>query len=130
MTAASPVLPHRHTGTPGVAPLPHLIQIREGGRSRVINQCTIRKWLSELANNMALTDTDGTALHSRPMTSAGSSLPTSSTPVFPSTWPHRLGHNNIEVTRGHTAVYQKDVFEAYDRFIDNHQTGAAVGRVP
>jgi hypothetical protein len=32
------------------APMPHLIQIREGGRPRVINDCTIRKWLSELAN--------------------------------------------------------------------------------
>ncbi|MGE4362757.1 MAG: hypothetical protein AB7E41_11290 [Mycolicibacterium sp.] len=32
-----------------------------------------------------------------------------------------VGHNNIEVTRGYTAVYQKDVFEAYDRFIDNRR---------
>lgn len=28
-----------------------------------------------------------------------------------------VGHNNIEVTSGYTAVYQKDLFEAYDEFI-------------
>ena len=30
-----------------------------------------------------------------------------------------VGHNNIEVAQGYTAVYQKDVFDAYARFITN-----------
>ncbi|MCB0934770.1 recombinase XerD [Mycobacterium sp. 852002-51961_SCH5331710] len=104
------------------APLPHLIQIREGGRSRVINQCTIRKWLSELANNMALTDTDGTALHFTPHDFRRIFITDIVNAGFPIHLAAQIvGHNNIEVTRGYTAVYQKDVFEAYDRFIDNRR---------
>jgi hypothetical protein len=30
-----------------------------------------------------------------------------------------VGHNNIDVAQGYTAVYQKDVFDAYARFITN-----------
>ena len=83
------------------APLPHLIQIREGGRSRVINQCTIRKWLSELANNMALTDTDGTALHFTPHDFRRIFITDIVNAGFPSTWPHRLWPQQH---RGHPAA--------------------------
>lgn len=104
------------------APMPHLIQIREGGRSRVINQCTVRKWLSELANSMALKDADGTSLHFTPHDFRRIFITDIVNAGFPIHLAAKMvGHNNIEVTRGYTAVYQKDVFEAYDRFIDNRR---------
>ena len=104
------------------APLPHLIQIREGGRSRVVNQCTVRKWLSELANSMVLTGADGAALYFTPHDFRRIFITDIVNAGFPIHLAARIaGHNNIDVTRGYTAVYQKDVFEAYDRFIDNRR---------
>ena len=104
------------------APLPHLVQIRESGRSRVINQSTVRKWLSELANSMTLNGADGAALNFTPHDFRRISITDIVNAGFPIHLAAKIvGHNNIEVTRSYTAVYQKDVFEAYDRFIDSRR---------
>ena len=104
------------------APLPHLIQIRESGRSRVINQSTVRKWLSELANSMTLNGADGAALNFTPHDFRRIFITDIVNAGFPIHLAAKIvGHNNIEVTRSYTAVYQKDVFEAYDRFIDSRR---------
>jgi hypothetical protein len=61
--------------------MPFLIQLREGGRSRVITKCTVRKWLTELVNSRNLRDTDGTPLHYTPNDLRISSSPPSSMPA-------------------------------------------------
>jgi integrase len=104
------------------APMPYLLQIREGGRSRVINECTVRKWLTELANGLGLVDADGTPLHFTPHDFRRIFITDIVNAGFPIHLAAKIvGHNNIEVTRSYTAVYQKDVFEAYDRFIENRR---------
>jgi len=54
--------------------------------------------------------------------SVACSSPTWSMTAFPSTWRPGSSHTSIETTRGYTAVYQKDVFEAYDKFITARRT--------
>lgn len=71
---------------------------------------------------MALKDADGTSLHFTPHDFRRIFITDIVNAGFPIHLAAKMvGHNNIEVTRGYTAVYQKDVFEAYDRFIDNRR---------
>jgi hypothetical protein len=104
------------------APMPFLIQLREGGRSRVVNECTVRKWLAELANGLGLCEADGAALHYTPHDFRRIFITDIVNAWFPIHLAAKIvGHNNIEVTRACTAVYQKDVFDAYERFINNRR---------
>lgn len=107
--------PHERTFS---APMPFLFQVREAGRSRVIAHGTIRRWLVDLANSLGLRDVDGTALHFTPHDFRRIFITDIVNAGFPIHLAARLvGHNNIEVTSGYTAVYRKDLFEAYDEFI-------------
>lgn len=100
------------------SPMPFLFQVREAGRSRVIGHCTIRTWLIDLANSLGLRDVDGTAIRFTPHDFRRIFITDIVNAGFPIHLAARLvGHNNIEVTSGYTAVYQKDLFEAYDAFI-------------
>ncbi|AGB26818.1 site-specific recombinase XerD (plasmid) [Mycobacterium sp. JS623] len=104
------------------APMPHLLQFREAGRSRVIHETTVQKWLTELANSLGLADADGTPLHFTPHDFRRIFITDIVNAGFPIHLAAKIvGHNNIEVTRGYTAVYQKDVFDAYERFIDKRR---------
>lgn len=104
------------------APLPFLFQLREAGRSRVAGYGTVRRWLLDLANNIGLKDTDGSPLHFTPHDFRRLFITDIVNAGFPIHLAAKLvGHNSIEVTRGYTAVYQKDVFEAYERFISHRR---------
>jgi len=104
------------------APLPFLFQLREAGRSRVASYGTVRRWLLDLANSIGLKDEDGTPLHFTPHDVRRLFITDIVNAGFPIHLAAKLvGHNSIEVTRGYTAVYQKDVFEAYERFIENRR---------
>jgi hypothetical protein len=106
------------------APLPYLFQLREAGRSRVINYGTVRGWLLELANAVELKDTDGTPLHFTPHDFRRMFITDIVNAGFPIHLAAKLvGHNSIEVTRSYTAVYQQDVFQAYERFIQHRREG-------
>jgi site-specific recombinase XerD len=103
-------------------PMPHLLQFREAGRSRVIHETTVQKWLTELANSLGLADAAGTPMRFTPHDFRRIFITDLVNAGFPIHLASKIvGHNNIEVTRGYTAVYQKDVFEAYDRFIENRR---------
>jgi Phage integrase family len=83
---------------------------------------TIRKWLSELANGLGLCEADGAALHYTPHDFRRLFITDIVNAGFPIHLAAKIvGHNNIEVTRACTAVYQKDVFDAYERFINNRR---------
>jgi site-specific recombinase XerD len=88
--------------------MPFLIQLPEGGRSRVITKCTVRKLLTELANSRNLRDTDGTPLHYTPQNFRRIFITAIANAGFPIHLAAKLvGHNNIEVAQGYTAVYQR-----------------------
>lgn len=104
------------------APMPFLFQLREAGRSRVASYGTVRNWLAELAETIELKDTDGTPLHFTPHDFRRMFITDIVNAGFPIHLAAKLvGHNSIEVTRSYTAVYQKDVFEAYERFIQHRR---------
>lgn len=104
------------------APLPYLCQLREAGRSRVASYGTVRAWLAELANSIDLKDTDGSPLHFTPHDFRRMFITDIVNAGFPIHLAAKLvGHNSIEVTRSYTAVYQKDVFDAYNRFIEHRR---------
>ena len=104
------------------APMPFLFQLREAGRSRVASSGTVRGWLVDLANSIDLKDTDGSPLRYTPHDFRRMFITDIVNAGFPIHLAAKLvGHNNIEVTRGYTAVYQKDVFDAYARFIDHRR---------
>lgn len=87
------------------------------------NHCgTVRKWLSELANGLGLCEADGAALHYTPHDFRRIFITDIVNAGFPIHLAAKIvGHNNIEVTRAYTAVYQKDVFDAYEHFINNRR---------
>lgn len=100
------------------APLPFLFQLREGGRYRGVNSGTIRQYLADVANAMSLRDVDGTPMRFTPHDFRRLFITDLVNQGFPIHLAAKIvGHANIETTRGYTAVYQKDVFEAYDKFI-------------
>lgn len=104
------------------APMPFLFQLREAGRSRVVSPGTVRNWLTDLTNSLSLHDTDGTLIRFTPHDFRRIFITDIVNAGFPIHLAAKLvGHNNIEVTRGYTAVYQKDVFEAYERFISHRR---------
>lgn len=107
--------PHERTFS---ATMPFLFQVREAGRSRVISPGTLRKWLIKLANSLDLKDVDGTPMHFTPHDFRRVFITDIVNAGFPIHLAARLvGHSNIEVTNGYTAVYEKDLFEAYNSFI-------------
>ena len=98
--------------------LPHLFQVREAGRSRTISTGTVRNWLLELADDIGLRDVDGSQISFTPHDFRRLFI----TDVVNSGFPIHLaaklvGHKTIETTRGYTATYQTDIFEAYEQFI-------------
>lgn len=100
------------------APMPYLFQLREGGRSRGMVSGTIRHWMTDAANAMLLRDTDGMPLKFTPHDFRRLFITDLVNDGFPIHLAARIvGHASIETTRGYTAVYQKDVFAAYDKFI-------------
>lgn len=110
---------HERTYSPQ---LPHLFQVREAGRSRAICFGTVRHWLIELANDLNLRDVDGTALYFTPHDFRRLFITDLVNAGFPIHLAAKLvGHKNLDVTSGYTAVYQTDVFEAYDRFINDRR---------
>ena len=69
---------------------------------------TIRKWLSELANGLGLCEADGAALHYTPHDFRRLFITDIVNAGFPIHLAAKIvGHNNIEVTRACTAVYQR-----------------------
>lgn len=107
--------PHERTFS---APMPFLFQVREAGRSRGLSHGAIRRWLVDLANSLGLRDVDGTALHFTPHDFRRIFITDLVGNGFPIHLAARLvGHSNIEVTGGYTAVYQQELFEAYDAHI-------------
>lgn len=104
------------------APLPHLFQIREAGRSRTVSFGTVRSWLIGLANEMGLRDVDGRPLYFTPHDFRRLFITDLVNSGFPIHLAAKLvGHKNLDVTSAYTAVYQRDVFDAYDRFITNRR---------
>lgn len=104
------------------APMPFLFQLREAGRSRVMSYATVRSWLIELANDAELRDHDGQTLAFTAHDFRRLFITDIVNAGFPIHLAARLvGHKNIEVTRGYTAVYQQDVFDAYGRFIEQRR---------
>lgn len=104
------------------APLPHLFQFREAGRSRSISYGTIRNWLIALANEMGLRDVDGQPLYFQPHDFRRLFITDLVNAGFPIHLAAKLvGHKSLDVTSAYTAVYQTDVFEAYERFITNRR---------
>lgn len=104
------------------APLPHLFQLREAGRSRVMSYGTVRGWLIDLANSMDLRDVDGQPLWFTPHDFRRMFITDIVNAGFPIHLAAKLvGHKNLDVTSAYTAVYQTDVFEAYDRFIGHRR---------
>ncbi len=104
-------------------PMPLLFQLRDGGRSRGISTKSIYTWLADLANVMQLRDVDGQLLRYTPHDFRRlfiTDLVTSGFPIHLAAT--IVGHTSIETTRGYTAIYQKDVFEAYDKFIADRRT--------
>lgn len=78
--------------------------------------------MSELANGLGLCEADGAALHYTPHDFRRIFITDIVNVGFPIHLAAKIvGHNNIEVTRACTAVYQKDVFDAYERFIENRR---------
>ena len=87
--------------------------------------------MSELANGLGLCEADGAALHYTPHDFRRIFITDIVNVGFPIHLAAKIvGHNNIEVTRACTAVYQKDVFDAYERFIEQPATRSPVRRVP
>lgn len=104
-------------------PMPYLFQLREGGRSRGMTSGTIRGWLSATANAMDLRDIDGTPLRFTPHDFRRMFITDLVNSGFPIHLAAKIvGHASIETTRAYTAVYQKDVFVAYDKFIADRRT--------
>lgn len=104
------------------APLPHLFQVREAGRSRTISYGTVRNWLIALANDMGLRDVDGSALYFTPHDFRRLFITDLVNAGFPIHLAAKLvGHRNLDVTNAYAAVYQADVFQAYDRFVENRR---------
>lgn len=104
------------------APMPFLFQLREAGRSRVMSFGTVRSWLIELANDAGLRDHDGQPLAFTAHDFRRLFITDIVNAGFPIHLAAKLvGHKSIEVTRGYTAVYQQDVFEAYGRFIEQRR---------
>ncbi len=104
-------------------PMPLLFQLRDGGRSRGITTKSIYTWLTDLANVMQLRDVDGQLLRYTPHDFRRlfiTDLVTSGFPIHLAAT--IVGHTSIETTRGYTAIYQKDVFEAYGKFIADRRT--------
>ncbi len=105
------------------APMPYLFQHREGGRSRGMSSGTIRKYLSETATAMGLRDVDGQPLTFTPHDFRRMFITDLVNEGFPIHLAAQIvGHASIETTRGYTAVYEKDVFLAYDSFIVTRRT--------
>ena len=78
--------------------------------------------MSELANGLGLCGADGAAIHYTPHDFRRIFITDIVNVGFPIHLAAKIvGHNNIEVTRACTAVYQKDVFDAYERFINNRR---------
>ena len=104
------------------AELPHLFQLRQGGRSRVIGLGTIRLWLIELANDLGARDVDGTPIVVTPHDFRRLFITDIVNAGFPIHLAAKLvGHKSIDVTSSYTAVYQRDVFDAYESFIQRRR---------
>lgn len=107
--------PHERTHS---APLPHLFQLREAGRSRVVSFGTIRNWLIELANDLGLRDVDGETIVILPHDFRRMFITDIVNSGFPIHLAAKLvGHKSLDITSSYTAVYQRDVFDAYEAFI-------------
>lgn len=107
--------PHERTHS---AYLPHLFQFREAGRSRVVSFGTIRNWLIDLANDLDLHDVDGQSIVVLPHDFRRMFITDIVNSGFPIHLAAKLvGHKSLDITSSYTAVYQRDVFEAYEGFI-------------
>lgn len=83
---------------------------------------TVRGWLLDLANSMGLRDVDGQPLWFTPHDFRRMFITDIVNAGFPIHLAAKLvGHKNLDVTSAYTAVYQSDVFEAYDRFIGHRR---------
>lgn len=102
--------------------LPHLFQLREAGRSRSISPGTVRNWLTELANDLHIRDVDGEVVVFTPHDFRRLYITELVNSGFPIHLAARLvGHTSLDVTSAYTAVYQKDIFEAYENFISKRR---------
>ncbi|GAA1381367.1 tyrosine-type recombinase/integrase [Pseudonocardia kongjuensis] len=100
------------------APMPFLFQIRRGPRPRAMSGATIQNYIADLATDAGLLDTDGSPLRLTPHDFRRLFITDLVTEGFPIHLAAQLvGHQHIDTTRGYTAVYEHEVFAAYDRFI-------------
>ncbi len=103
-------------------PLPHLVQFREGGRSRCPGSWTIRMLITRAVGRAGLTEADGSPLRLTPHDFRrlfATEAVNSGLPIHIAA--RLLGHLDLNTTSAYVAVYPTAVFAAYREFIDHRR---------
>ena len=103
-------------------PLPHLFQLRSGGRPVVISAATVRRLLRDVAADAGLRDVDGSPIRFTPhdlrrifaTETVNSGLPIHIAQKL-------LGHLDLNTTQGYVAVYPDAVIRHYREFVANRR---------
>lgn len=104
------------------APLPHLLQRRNGHRWSVMSYNTVRRLLNDAVARTGLRDTAGEPLHytahdfRRIFTTEAV---TGGLPVHIAA--RLLGHHTVTTTQSYLAVFQEDLVRAYRSFLDGRR---------